>query len=267
MGRATCFVAEDEGRVVGTLAAVVRDLMAPDGTPQRVAYLADLRVAQSARGGRTLFRLARVAESWLRPMVESAFSVVMDGTRATPLEYTGRAGLLEFRELATVVVLRIPAGRLQRDASGTKYGEDGGEGEQLFHELSTGRYATAGGAAATRSAMAPVWLVREDGAACGRLEDTRRAKRLWADDGAELVSAHLSCFAFRTPGAGAELIHEARHRCADLGLPALFVAVAVQDAASLQETLGDVGQTVAPATVFGAGIETGCPWNINTAEI
>src|SRR5262249_11759480 len=46
------------------------------------------------------------------------------------------------------------------------------------------------------------WLVTSEGQACGLFEDTRRGKRLIADDGSQLISAHLSYFAFATP-AGA----------------------------------------------------------------
>src|SRR5205807_1917922 len=100
----------------------------------------------------------------------------------------------------------------------------------------------------------------------GRLEDTRRAKRLIADDG-EMISVHLSCFAWRTPEAGAAVVQAARRRAARHGFPALFVAVAAADAPVLAAALGDVERTEAPATVYGAGLEAGRLWNFNTAEI
>ena len=105
-----------------------------------------------------------------------------------------------------------------------------------------------------------------DGSACGVLEDTRNAKRLISEDGSELVSAHLSCFAYNTVSAGARLIEIARRQLARLAFPALFVAVAQPDAKELGEFLPQAGLTTAPATVYGAGLPTG-NWNINSSEI
>jgi hypothetical protein len=106
-----------------------------------------------------------------------------------------------------------------------------------------------------------------DGLACGRLEDTRRAKRLIDSDGLEMLSAHLACFAWRTPRAGAELIHAARRLTATAGLPALFTAVPEQDLAALETELGDMQEVIAPASVFGVGLQPGLAWNINSSEI
>jgi hypothetical protein len=99
------------------------------------------------------------------------------------------------------------------------------------------------------------------------LEDTRRAKRLIADDGTEMNSIHLSAFAFQNPRAAAELLREALRRAALLKSPALFVAVAAPEAEEVRAALAGVETVVAPATVFGTGLEPFAYWNINTAEI
>jgi hypothetical protein len=115
--------------------------------------------------------------------------------------------------------------------------------------------------------MEPLWLMEPGGRACGRLEDTRRAKRLIADDGVEMRSAHLSCFAYENPGAGVELVGVALGHAARRGLPALFVSVASPEAGDFCRLLEGRGAVLAPATVYGAGLEPGPAWNINTAEI
>jgi len=74
-----------------------------------------------------------------------------------------------------------------------------------YLQLTGGCYASLDGNPAERSETSPLWLLEPDGSACGRLEDTRRAKRLIADDGVEMRSAHLSCFAYQDPRAGAVL--------------------------------------------------------------
>src|SRR5438132_13262849 len=90
-GNGSCFIAENEGRVVGALGAATRKLWLPDGIERSVAYFGDLKIAPDARGGAVLLRLARAAETWLRPHVEAGFGVVMGGTSRLPDLYTGRA--------------------------------------------------------------------------------------------------------------------------------------------------------------------------------
>ena len=267
MGRAGCFVAQDEGgRVLGTLATAIRRLGLPDGREQPAAYIGDLKVTTQARGGRALFRLARAAQEWGSGEAQAFFSVVMDGTAATPERYTGRAGLPAFAALAKIVVLRLS---VSAEAAGdpVPFAADTDAGERCYRELSRGRYWSPGGRPQERSEFTPAWLLDPAGAACGRLEDTRRAKRLFGNDGSELVSAHLSCFAFSEVAAGAALLRAAARRAAGLGYPALFLAVAEPDAEAMLPRLVDVRLTVAPATVYGAGLKAAIPWNINTAEI
>ncbi|MFG2632234.1 hypothetical protein [Streptomyces sp. NPDC048473] len=114
--------------------------------------------------------------------------------------------------------------------------------------------------------MTPVSLVTPDASACGLVEDTRKAKRLLAEDG-ELRSAHLSEFAYRTPGEGAALLRAALVTAAAHGHPALFTAVDASDADALRTHLGVPHTVSAPATVYGSGLEPARPWSINTSEI
>src|SRR5437762_3302074 len=66
-GSPACFIAEQEGRVIGTLGTAIRRLWLPDGTERTVGYIGDLKIAADVRGGTILLRLARAAEAWLRP--------------------------------------------------------------------------------------------------------------------------------------------------------------------------------------------------------
>jgi hypothetical protein len=115
--------------------------------------------------------------------------------------------------------------------------------------------------------MAPLWLMHPEGLACGRLEDTRRAKRFLDGAGAEMVSSHLAAFAFRTPEAGADLIRAALRLGRAAGLPALFAAVAEADTAALVRALGPLEVVLGPATVFGVGLSPGFAWNVNSSEL
>jgi hypothetical protein len=276
IGEAAVFVVERDKRVVATLAVVVRRLTMPDGSKRRAAYFGDLKIAPEARGGVTLVRLVRVVDTWVRPKVEAAFSVVMDGTPVTPDAYTGRLGIPAFRPLGKVLVLRllvdndIPSPPLQGRGVGGERLLPCVQGRgtiECFQRLSRGRYFCVEATPVERSETEPTWLVISECQACGLFEDTRRGKRLIADNGSELISAHLSYFAFATPAAGAELLRAALALAKQRGFPALFAAVAECDADPLQTALADVPIVVAPATIYGAELEANGLWNINTAEI
>jgi hypothetical protein len=187
----------------------------------------------------------------------------MDGTPAVPSTHTGRAGIPAFTALAHVVVLRFACPVRPFDAL-----LDAAEADVrgCFRQLSRGRCACPAGRPAERSDVPPQWLVLPDGSACGCLEDTRRAKRLVAEGG-EMISAHLSCFAWRDLGAAAGLLRGALGRAAALGFPALFVAVPAGDAEALAGALQDIEVVRAPATVYGHGLPSGCAWLLNSSEI
>ena len=260
MGEGICFVAQRETHVLGVLGAALRPVVSPLGDLQTALYLGDLKIDPPARGGRVLPRLADAARHWLGTRASAAFAVVMDGTPIVPTRYTGRLGIPRFVELGKIVVLRVPTALADRSTDWTATETDGA---CCYLRLSAGRYACPGGNPAERSEMSPLWLMDPEGGACGRLEDTRRAKRLIADDGVEMQSAHLSCFAYDDVDAGVALIRVALHHAAERGMPALFVAVPSGEAPAFAR----LDAVLAPATIYGTGLDPGLPWNINTAEI
>jgi hypothetical protein len=266
MGNGVAFVAERNGEVLGTLGAAVRELADPAGLTSRVLYVGDLKVLPGAQAGFTLLRLTAALKAWAGEQVSAAFAVVMDGTRMTPERYTGRFEIPAFREIAKIMVLRLPCDGLSAQrASGYACSES--RGRELYRGLSRGTYATLGSFPAERSAMDAAWLSPASGAACGMLEDTRKAKRLFAVDGPELLSAHLSYFAFDSAGAGAELVKAAAALAHTMGFPALFCSVTGREARELVRALGSPAPELAPATVFGTGFPEQLGWHINTSEI
>jgi hypothetical protein len=266
MGDAQCFVAMDNHRVIGTVSVTVRRLIQPDGQSRSAAYIGDLKIAADARGGWALIKLARAAAAWALKHTHIAYSVVMDGTSVTPDAYTGRAGLLPFDVLAEIAVIRLPV----ESPTAIAPTMDAAPFESVvecFHSLSADRYAVPAFDPTLRSDMAPVPIALPNGDACGFIEDTRRAKRLMLEDGTEMLSAHLSHFAYRTTADGARLINVARSQAASLGFPALFFAVYRPDARLFLNALAASDATVATATVYGCGLPNNAAWNINTSEI
>lgn len=266
MGDAACFVAERDGRILGVVGAALRRLALPDGEGRPALYVGDLKIDPETRGGRTLPRLADAVRHWVAARAEKAFAVVMDGTPALPTRYTGRLGIPLFAELGKTMVLRLPTSAMpvQLDDDWLTTAD---QGSRAFLRLCAGRYACPGGDPAERSDVEPTWLMEPGGQACGRLEDTRRAKRLLADDGLEMRSAHLSCFAYQDCANGVRLLRVALRRAANLSFPALFVAVPAPEAQTFCRALAGMDVVAASATVFGTGIEPGPLWQINTAEI
>lgn len=267
MGRAQCFLAEMGGEIVGSFAVVVRRIGLPDGTESEVGYLGDVKIAPRARGGSTLFRLAAAATAWVPRSVDAYYGVVMDGTEATPDEYSGRAGLPAFSAVGKVMITRLltssMTGRNDPAISESEFPAV----TACFRELSAGRYSTPCTAPSERSLTAPISLMARNRSACGCLEDTRRAKRLVLQDGTELLSMHLSSFAYRDVRSGGSLIREALTRASSLGFPAVLVAIAAADADQMFAELTEYSATLAPATIYGHGLAPNVDWNLNTAEI
>jgi hypothetical protein len=257
MGEARCFLLEDRGRILGSIGVAIRRLRTPQGPEISAAYLGDLRVLPESRGGRALLRLARAAGEWARPRASVGFAIVMEGTDATPADYTGRAGLPAFREVGRLSLFRIP---------GEARESTPGDGAALFEELTRGRTVVRSGDPAMRSLHPVRWLVARDRAACGRLEDTMRAKRLFLADGTELRAAHLACFAYRTPEAGEDLALQAAGEAARAGFPAIWVPVPAEDASEFRRRFAAVPVLESAAVVYGTGSPSSS-WCVQTSEI
>jgi len=267
MGDAVCLVLEEQGRVLGSLGIAVRRLLLPEGRLHTVAYFGDLKVEPAARKALGFLRLAWAADEWLHGKASTGFGVVMDGTSATPDAYTGRFGVPAVRMLGKTIVWQLPCNSANWQPQFEALKATPEQVQECYCRLSRRRYACPGADPRERSEMAPVGLIDPNGLACGLVEDTRRCKRLLADNGSELRSGHLSFFAWQTPAAGAALLRAALACAKRAGHPALFVAVAPRDAPALEEALGPAEKVVAPATIFGHGLDDDIAWNINTAEI
>ena len=269
LGEARCFVAEREQRVLGVLGAALRPLMFPGGERRTALYLGDLKVDPAVQGGRVVTRLASAVLAWLDERTELAFGIVMDGTKATPEQYTGRLGMPGFTVLGKIVVLRLATAQQERSDGGRTEAWRAAEpdGEACHARLQSGGYACPVASARSRSEMARCWLVDPAGLACGCLEDTLRCKRLYdAADGGEIRSAHLSCFAYGSPDNGFGLLDTALAVAAGRGFHHLFVAVPAVEATVFAAHLGHRVDVAARATVFGTGLAPG-RWYVNVSEI
>lgn len=266
MGEGCCFVAEQENQVLGTLGVSYRPIFFPDGSTQNVLYVGDLKIVPRARSGSVLWRLFKALKIWAEDKKGPIFGVVMDGTLKTPLAYTGRMGLPLLDKIASISILKIST---KAAASRDFFRDNEAPFEQyqdLLRQQQERGYACGSSKSELRSEREAIWLVDPEGKACGMLEDTRKCKRLFEDQGTEIKSAHLSYFAFTCPERGWALIEEALTQCKTWDYPSLFVAVPI-----IPEPWGKRIQesetVVATATVFGSGFEKNYPWLMNTSEI
>jgi hypothetical protein len=265
-GQSVYVIARDDSGILGVCSATKRELHRPGMPNQSALYLGDLKIAVRARGGSTLLRLANAVRSNFSD-VSCAYSVVMNGTRRTPDQYTGRAGLPGFAPVGHLRIWRLPTApsSVQRDRA---VQVSPAEGEALFRHLSEDQYFSLSGDPHVRSSLPVQWWVAKDQRACGRLEDTRRAKQLFRDDGEEMVSAHLAAFAYSEPASAGGILDAARDGAASAGIPALFLARPDSGDAlpAVLEQLAE-GAVASNATIYAAGIDERSHWNIFTSEI
>jgi hypothetical protein len=251
MGRACVLVAERGGEVLGTLARVERriDIL---GETKLVHYLCDLKVAPAARGGRVLPRLMQEARRQIEASgSRSCYSIVMGGTGRLPVDYTGRAGIPGFEKVADIMVLRFTSG----SSTATP--------PSPF--LPGPMIRVTGGHHALRSLMPPQMV--SQGGTTAILEDTRRGKCLWTEDGDEMLSAHLSDLRFDSASGGAELIRSALKIPQQADFPAIFAAMPLAAWHSIRSYLPDLQADEATASIFGHQLPSGIDWWIDTAEI
>ena len=269
LGEAAYAIAESHDQVLGVLGASLRHVVQPDGVNIPLLYLGDLKIAAEARGGMILLRLARSIQTRFRERVRGAFSVVMAGTSITPTTYTGRMGIPAFLPVDTISILWLRTSKHDEANSSTSVIRLTGstEGLKCFDQLAAKQFRLPHSEPAMRSIMTPQWLLADDGSACGRIEDTLRAKRVTTNTAEDMRSAHLSCFSYRTLSDGLNVLNAALALAATSGYPLLFVAIAPADTAAMQAAVSHRIQSVSTATVFSTYQTLPGHWNINTAEI
>jgi hypothetical protein len=266
IGEPVVLAMEDAGRIVGGIARVRRRLELRREESEVVGesvahYLCDLKVAAAARGTKVLARMIGETKREIEASDSRAcYCVVMAGTGRLPTDYTGRLGVPRFGKVGEIVILRIsPGGPWVKRCQVISMKDFAA----VRGRLARAGYTATGGASDHRSWMAPLPLVTPGGEACGMLEDTRRGKRLWLESGGELVSAHLSGFAYATPEAGAELLAAAVVRAQG----PFFVALPLRQMEAMRPLLDGLDFTRAEASIYGYGLERGHDWWVDTAEI
>lgn len=271
MGEAMVFVAERDGRVLGTVAVIKRTLIRPDGSETPAYYVCDLKVTRARSGGLVLARLMHaVRDHVLQTGLAPVYGVVMDGTSRIPMQYTGRVDIPLFEPVAQIAVLKISTEVNEWYALACER-VTLGDSDRVRRNLRQGAWSTSPGIIELRSEMSPIPLVMSRGRSCGVVEDTRLGKRLLFSDGAEMKSAHFSSFGFLDAISGLALVQSARAVAWQQGFPSLFVSVPKTGCCHefIKAMVDEFGALEASATLYGTGFpRSDCPkWWINTSEI
>lgn len=277
MGKGASFIAEREGNILGTIGVARRALILPNGNLKNVVYIGDAKVSPENRGGKVLWRLLQAVQNWAVQHANAAYSAVMEGTPIVPARYTGRLGIEPFNKLAEIVILKIPAKKafasIQKD-----WKIDAAIGWSLYRKLTQGSARCIGGKPDIRSLAPPQWLADPNGKAIGLLEDTRQAKRLLeaprpfsgdSSDGEslEMRVSHLSHCAWLEDDDGIALLQQALALSTKRGFDAMFTAAPSTAAEAIAARLGAEELIRACAGIYGAGLDAGMIWNLNTSEI
>ena len=254
----------DAGEIAGTVSATIRTLKTPTGSKLNVAYIGDLKVAPHLKTQRPLIAIAKELRKRLEPLVDAAYGVVMNGTSSVPSNYTGRLGIPSFVPFAALNILRFSTEKILEAKANVI---DIYEGHALYELLTQDGYAFSLGTPALRSNIVPCWYAAHDKKACGMLEDTRRAKRLFMDSGEEILSSHLSYFAVADGQAAREVIITALVKSRALGFHGMFLTLDDKDMRIVAPFLGGLTYSNAPATIYATKTLHPFRMKVNSSEV
>ncbi len=229
-------------------------------------YLCDLKVRSEWQRTPLLLRLIAAARKLIEESgVRRCYCVVMDGTGRTAHQLHGRLEIPPFEKLGEIMIIRA--------TSIPEIDHDSGSSCRFPKSInSSSRFAAQEWPLHKASAQSDPGCLHEglidaSRSACGVLEDTRRGKQLWLQSGEELLSAHLSRWAWTHAHSGAAILKQAVSISLKHGFPAIFAALPNRCYPNLAQYLDSLPVQEAPATVFGIGFDPDQDWWIDTAEI
>ena len=260
MGQAHTFYMEKKDEIVAVIGAAIKKVVLPDKGKITLAYIGDLKIIPHGQRGRMVLELLKAIYSLLEAKVDLAYCVVMDGTKVSPSRYTGKAGIPALKPVAKHTILRI----YPRQSLDHAQGIDENKGWTLFSRLSGNIYPSIPDYH-LRSIIRPYWISGQE-TAVGMLEDTRKAKRLYLDDGKEMISSHLSYFAFSKNQSAKNVLLEALKQSEKQKFHAMFVALSERQYETLIPYITAMEYESATATVYSTE-PLPDHYPINTAEI
>ncbi len=261
IGKPITVAAQKDAEIVGVISVALREVSL-GGRFLKFAYIGDLKVDPRWQSTSVFYKLAKRLQSLLTEPIDCAYAVVMNGTPSSPSSYSGRLGIPHFKTVNTTHVLRFLTSSHETSPL-TPANEHNSYSLYCLLEQENAILSLAN--VQLRSNTSPMWLNVND-KAIGLIEDTMRAKRLYLDDGSELLSAHLSYFAFADVSSAMTLISHAVTWAHKKGFPALFVSLSPQKKHLLKPLLSKFQFDESLATIYATD-DIGGRISINTSEI
>lgn len=262
MGESNTYYTLHEDKIIASLSYGIR-MVKKDKEIQKVAYLGDLKIHPNHQFTKAFFNMAQHLKPILEGNVSSAYGIVMEGTFNTPDQYTGRLGIPKFNHLKDIHILRFDT-KNHNSSSEVNVHVSKESHFKIYENLAPTPFISMANSH-LRSAMEPQWFSIGE-LACGFLEDTSLAKRLFFDSGEEMLSSHLSYFVYETASQGFSIIQSALSHSHQLGFPAMFLALSQHQMKELECHLMATTYTVAKAAIYGTD-NICAEITINTSEI
>lgn len=262
MGNARTYYLEKDNMVIGAIGSAIKEVSI-SGKETYLAYIGDLKIIPKYQGSRAILHLLKALKPFLQKHADAAYCVVMDGTDVTPSDYTGRGDIPPFNPTSKRYIIRF-----QTDATVTYTPVDNvseSEGWVLFSDLTCNVRLSKPADYNLRSEHTAYWI-SDQKTAVGMLEDTQKAKRLYLENGEEMLSSHLSYFSFSDELSAVSVIAHALNASKERGYPAMFVALSESEYECLASHLSAINHEVATATVYSTNILPDS-FPINTSEI
>ena len=258
-------VAADRAIIASFCASLRLMRKAGDKNLHPVNYLGDLKIDKCNQKTHLFYRLARRMKEIIDKNSDIAIGVVMNGTKNTPKDYSGKVGIPAFNPISKHYILRFQtSNNLAINENSTIAPEK--IAFSLYEKITDKDYFLPSNSD-SRSKIKPLWLVDKEGNACGMLEDTENVKQLISSDGEMLRSAHLSYFSFTKPSTGYELLVQALRLSSQHHFPYIFVALNEMDFSALSPLITELPYELSTAIAFGTSNSMHLNLQINTAEI
>lgn len=290
MGESLVLAAEQGELPIATVAATIRELKNPSGKIHRCAYIGDLKYNKSVGASRKLLSLLLELQNWCVQKADSAIAIVMGGTQNLPDSYSGRLGLKEMKQLGTMQIYRIPVRSAESSRQFRQAERIDGTIADCFIETSPRNFICFKPNSAvdidpeSTSDIGAIWLGTADtvdsnistgGGSIGCLQDTRKAKKLFREDGSEILNAHLTNFYYQDIESAASIIESSLALARQNSFEALFLSLDNERSHELSRLLQNLGATRSEAIIYGAGViadandinNSNRNWCINSSEV
>ena len=262
IGSAQTYYLENDDQIIGSIGTAIKEITF-SGKKFCLSYIGDLKIIPQYHNSKAIIYLMKSLQQFLQENADMAYCIVMDGTETTPACYTGRSGIIKLNPVTIRYILRIYTDFSSHLISAKKISET--EGHKLLSKFVGDMYLNYRANYHLRSEMTPCWISSND-SAVGMLEDTKKAKRLYLENGEEIISSHLSYFTYSDEAAGINVIMYALQESKKNGYSAMFIALDENQYKHLMPNLSDLKSEVTTATIYCTGV---LPSNflINTSEI